>query len=65
VSYRERRNRKDAKGKTPEQIRRGQRVHELAYAEAIKDQPPLPGHPEMAELIRAWADAGFLVSWTS
>ena len=35
---RERRNRKDRRGKTPEQIRRDYRRHELAYAEAVKGQ---------------------------
>ena len=38
MSVRERRNRKDAKGKTPEQIQRGLARHERAYADAIAGQ---------------------------
>jgi hypothetical protein len=45
VSRRERRNRKDRDGKTPEQIRRGQQAHELAYEEAVKDQQTMGIRP--------------------
>ena len=38
MSVRERRNRKDRRGKTPEQIQRDYRRHELAYAEAVEGQ---------------------------
>lgn len=47
MSYRERRNRKDACGKTPEQIQRGYRRHELTYAQAIEGlhESDLPLNP--------------------
>ena len=37
MSYRERRNRKDSRGKTPEQIRRGLAAHEARYERTIAD----------------------------
>ena len=55
MSVRERRNRKDAKGKTPEQIRRGQAAHERAYARAIEGQSaaiaPAVGYLRRAHLM--------------
>jgi hypothetical protein len=56
MSYRERRNRKDARGKTPEQIRRGFMRHETAYGEAIEQQTTMlseqPGSHLTAEALK-------------
>lgn len=37
MSYRERRNRKDSRGKVPGQVRAGLAAHEARYAEALAD----------------------------
>lgn len=61
MSYRERQNRKDASGKTPEQIRAGQAAHEARYEEITQDQDTLGIRP--GAMGRAWRELMDEVWW--